>query len=136
MLLRATYVYFAPFSTIKRQTHCACVWTIFTHRGTLKQTTLMLLQSTCIFRYIYCNKQGQSPLRMRIDGFCRWWDTYIKPQSCCYGPQVYYASSAAINKDKSHCACVLTGYAAGGTHISNHNHAAKVHKYITLHLRQ
>ena len=115
----------------RTNTICACVLTGFADGGTHlcnhnhaatvhMYITLHLLQ-----------KQGQTPLRMRIDGFCRWWDTYLQPQSCCYGPHVYYASSTAINKDKRHCACVLTGFADGGTHISNHNHAATVHMYIT-----
>ena len=63
------------------------------------------------WRFIYCNKQGQTPLRMRIDPifvFCRWWDTYIKPQSCFSSPQVYYASSTAKTRTKRHCACVWT----------------------------
>ena len=37
--------------------------------GHISPTTIMLLRSTCILRFIYCNKQGQTPLRMRIDGF-------------------------------------------------------------------
>ena len=48
---------------------------------------------------------------MRIDTifvFCRWWDTYIKPQSCFSSPQVYYASYTAKTRTKSHCACVWT----------------------------
>ena len=37
---------------------------------------------------------------------CRWWDTYITPQSCqdCY--RVYHASSTAKTRAKRHCACV------------------------------
>ena len=57
---------------------------------------------------------------MRIDPifvFCRWWDTYIKPQSCFSSPQVYYASSTAKTRTKSHCACVWTDLQMVG-HIS------------------
>ena len=37
---------------------------------------------------------------------CRWWDTYITPQSCqdCY--RVYHASFNAKIRPKRHCACV------------------------------
>ena len=127
-------------------------------------------------RFIYCNKQGQTPLRMRIDHifvFCRCWDTtadhkpaaqvhkYITPHlrqktrtnaiAHAYGRVcrwwdttimllkstiIYYASSKAKNKDKTPLRMRMDGFADGGTHISNHNHAAQVHKYITLHLRQ
>ena len=54
-------------------------------------------------------KQGQNAIAHACGRVCRWWDTYITPQSCqdCY--RVYHASFNAKNKDKCHCACVWTG---------------------------
>ena len=90
------HVYYASSTAInKDKRHCACVLMGLQMVGHIYHTTIMLLKSTCILRFIYGKKQGQTPLRMRIDGFCRWWDTYIKPQSCCSSAHVYYASSTA-----------------------------------------
>ena len=54
-------------------------------------------------------KQGQNAIAHACGRVCRWWDTYITPQSCqdCY--RVYHASSAAKTRAKRHCACVWTG---------------------------
>ena len=121
-------------------------------------------------------KQGQNAIAHACGRVCRWWDTYITPQSCqdCY--RVYHASSTAKTRAKRHCACVGMdlqmvghiyhttimlivlscisrfvqcknkgktplrmrgdGFADGGTHISNHNHANRAIMYITLHPRQ
>ena len=51
-------------------------------------------------------KQRQHAIAHACGWVCRWWDTYITPQACCYGPHVYYASSTAKTKTKRHCACV------------------------------
>ena len=77
-------------------------------------------------------KQGQNAIAHACGRVCRWWDTYITPQSCqdCY--RVYYASSAAKTKTKRHCACVWTGLQMVGTHISHHNRAKTAIVYITL----
>ena len=47
--------------------------------------------NTCLFRFIYCNKQGQNPLRMRVDHFLLMMGHSNIPQSCCFRPHVYYA---------------------------------------------
>ena len=51
-------------------------------------------------------KQGQNAIAHACGRLCRWWDTYITPQSCqdCY--RVYHASSTAKTRAKRHCACV------------------------------
>ena len=54
-------------------------------------------------------KQGQNAIAHACGWICRWWDTYITPQACCYGPRVYYASSTAKTRTKRHCACVWMG---------------------------
>ena len=54
-------------------------------------------------------KQGQNAIAHACGRVCRWWDTYITPQSCqdCY--HVYHASFNAKTRTKRHCACVWTG---------------------------
>ena len=105
------HVYFASSTAInKDKPHCACVLTIFTDGGTLKHTTIMLLQSTCIFHFIYCNKQGQTPLRMRVDHFYSCWDTKNIPQSCCFSPHVYYAIKYCFLNQKKNIHSSLLGY--------------------------
>ena len=54
-------------------------------------------------------KQGQNAIAHACGWICRWWDTYITPQSCqdCY--RVYHASFNAKTRAKRHCACVWTG---------------------------
>ena len=51
-------------------------------------------------------KQGQTPLRMRMDVFADGGDTYIVPQACHDSPHVYYETSTAKTRTKRHCACV------------------------------
>ena len=54
-------------------------------------------------------KQRQNAIAHACGRVCRWWDTYITPQSCqdCY--RVYHASFNAKTRTKRHCACVWTG---------------------------
>ena len=122
-------VYYAS-STAKTRTtrHCACVWMGLQMVGHVYHTTSVLLWSTCILR----QKQGQNAIAHACGRVCRWWDTYITPQACCYGPHVYYGK----NKDKTPLRMRVDGFADGGTRISHHKRAKTAIMYITLHPRQ
>ena len=69
MLLRSTSILRFIYGKNKDKRHCACVWMGLQMVGHIYQTTIMLLKSTIILRFIYGKKQGQTPLRMRMDGF-------------------------------------------------------------------
>ena len=76
-------------------------------------------------------KQGQNAIAHACGWVCRWWDTYITPQSCqdCY--RVYHASFNA-KTSKTPLRMRVDGFADGGTHISHHNRAKTAIVYITL----
>ena len=77
--------------------------------ATRYHTTIVPRLLSCISRFVQCKKQGQNAIAHACGRVCRWWDTYITPQSRqdCY--RVYHASSAAKTRTKRHCACVWTG---------------------------
>ena len=77
--------------------------------GHIYQTSIMLLWSRCILRFIYGKNKDKTPLRMRNDGFADG-GTHISNHNHAAMVQMYITLHLRQkNKDKRHCACVLTG---------------------------
>ena len=135
VLLKSTSILRLIYGKNKDKRHCACVLTGLQMLGHISQTTNVLLKSTSILRFIYGKNKDKRHCACVLTGLqmvghiSQTTNVLLKSTSIL---RFIYGK----NKDKTPLRMRSDGFADGETHVSNHNHAATVHMYITLHLRQ
>ena len=63
------YITLRSMQKTRTKRHCACVWMGLQMVEHIYHTTIVLLGSTCISRFVQCKNKDKTPLRMRVDGF-------------------------------------------------------------------